>query len=152
MNTNNITEALNSNNVTKAKFKGVFASNRLPKSSVIKPSFYIANTDPSYKSGQHWVAFYFPKNKPAEFFCPAGEPPIKPFISFLNKNSETFIYNKRRIQSESSILCGVYCCIFIYLRCKNLSFNNIINIFNYYNLYENDLLILHLFKYFNFIK
>lgn len=88
MNSINIINTLNSNKYTKYKFKGVFPSNKLPKTPVVKPSFYIANTDPSSKPGQHWVASYFPENKPAEFFCSAGQPPIKPFISYLNQCKE----------------------------------------------------------------
>lgn len=137
---------MNSVDITKNKFKGVYACDKLPKKAVVKPSFYIANTDPSNKPGEHWVAIYFPKNKPAEYFCPAGQFPITPFVSFLNKNSKSFIYNKKRIQSNFSVLCGVYCCIFIYFRCKNMSFNNFLNLFNYSNLVLNDLLVLTIFK------
>lgn len=137
---------MNSNNLTKNNFKGVFASDQLPRKTVVKPSFYIVNTDPSYKPGQHWVAIYFPKNKPAEYFCPAGQPPIKPFITFLNRNSVSYICNKKRIQSEFSILCGLFCCIFIYFRCKNITFKNFLNLFDYSNLFLNDLLVLSMFK------
>lgn len=52
MNSVKINHIMNLNNVTKNDFKGVFASNHLPKNVVKKPSFYIANTDPSYKPGQ----------------------------------------------------------------------------------------------------
>lgn len=147
MNSINIKDTLNSNNLTKYKFKGVFACNKLPTHPVLKPSFYVANTDPSHKPGEHWVAFYFPKNKPAEYFCSAGQYPNKYFRLFLNKNCKTFTYNSLRIQSETSILCGVYCCVFIYLRCKNISFKLILKLFNYFNLYYNDILVLSLFKY-----
>lgn len=146
MNSMEINQLMNSNNLTKNMFKGVFASDQLPKKNVSKPSFYIVNTDPSYKSGQHWIAIYFPRNKPAEFFCPAGQPPIKPFITFLNRNSKSYICNKKRIQSEFSTFCGYFCCIFIYIRCKNILFKNFLNFFDYSNLFLNDLLVLSMFK------
>lgn len=147
MYSNEIVKTLNVNNLTKMHFKGIFACDKLPMKAVLKPSFYIANTDPSYKPGQHWVAFYFPRNEPAEYFCSLGQPPIKPFKLFLKRNSKFFLYNKRQIQHPSSNLCGLYCCVFIYLRSKNISFTEILNLFNYYNLYENDVIILTLFKY-----
>lgn len=146
MNSIDIYHAMKSNSFTKNKFKGVFACDKLPRKIVSKSSFYIGNTDPSNKPGQHWIVFYFPKNKPAEYFCSAGQPPIKPFVSFLSRNSKSYICNKKRIQNEFSIYCGLYCCIFVYFRSRNIPFYTILNFFNYSNLFLNDVLVLTIFK------
>ena len=51
-------------------FIGVFPSDKIPKIPRRRPVSLICNTDPSSKSGKHWVAFYFPNDDsaPIEFF------------------------------------------------------------------------------------
>ena len=88
--------------------RGVFPSDGLPTYRFKRPRFLIANTDPHHKPGRHWVAFYFPKKGPAEFFDSAGQPPSKVhrnFIKFL-KHTKKYIYNKQRLQNRDFKLWG----------------------------------------------
>ena len=71
---------LNTNDIEKAlknypNFNGVFAVDQLPGDP--KPGLYIANTDPSYKDGEHWVLLYKCKEGTTEFFDTFGREPKK---------------------------------------------------------------------------
>lgn len=118
MNTVELVRSFRGNDVTKKNFQGVFPCNHLPE-KVFKPAFIVANTDPSNKPGTHWVAFYFPKKGPAEYFDSFGRRPYnRYFLRFLQRNSSSFISNTKRLQGDQSVTCGHYCCVYIYQRCK----------------------------------
>ena len=53
---------------TPTNYLGVFSSDELPHSFTRYPSAYVANTDPSFLPGQHWVAFYHLSPSHLEFF------------------------------------------------------------------------------------
>lgn len=123
MDTIQIINAMNMKKVTKQIFKGVYASNKLPKQKIkIKPACYIINTDPSTKPGTHWVAIYLPKNGKAEYFDSFGyEPKVKSIQKFLKRNSVNFIYNPNQLQSPLSFVCGNYCCEYLLHKCQKKS-------------------------------
>ena len=76
------------------QYGGIYPSNGLPKYRLKRPGFIIANTDPYGKPGRHWVAFYFPRRGPAEFFDSTGSAPYKlnrNFSKFLKKNSKKYL-------------------------------------------------------------
>ena len=106
-------------------FRGVFAADELKKQSVKQfPSGYIVNTDPSYKPGEHWVAFYFDGKGKGEFFCSYGEPPKRyNFETWLNKNATSWTFHKNRLQGDLSSVCGQYCLFFLLHRFKNIPIN-----------------------------
>ena len=58
MNTKQLWNALCLNAVTNKYFDGIYSSDTL-KEIVDKPNLIICNTDPSNKSGEHWVLFFF---------------------------------------------------------------------------------------------
>lgn len=82
----------------------------------------IFNTDPSYKTGQHWISLCMniPK-KTICFFDSAGDKPPQQIQTFIDKlkqqgikegiNFETFV-NTRKHQMGNSA-CGIYCLHFI---------------------------------------
>lgn len=118
-------------------FLGVFPSNKIPKKIETFPAAFVANTDPSNKPGQHWVALYFPNAKEGEFFCSYGRPP---HVKFIPNNCTVNIWNQKRIQGFLSSTCGQYCIYFLTKRSQGLSMEQIINQFNG-NFGENDELI-----------
>ena len=75
------------------------------------PCGIIANTDPSYKPGEHCIAFYLKTPMSGEFFDSFGNPP-----GFYNRNFETSLNdhvlewtsNNHALQSELSNVCGEY--------------------------------------------
>ena len=96
-------------------FQGVYPSDQLPASVSHYPALFIANVDTSDKPGTHWVAFYFTKEQVGEFFDSYGSPPRKysgTFTTFLNNNSNQWIFNTATLQSIYSKVCGHYCLYF----------------------------------------
>ena len=95
-------------------FKGVFASNRLPKYMPNgKTVALIANTDPSHKPAQHWVAFWYTKMH-VYFFDSYGIPPCKAPFHRIMKYRKYKNYFGRRIQGMGG-KCRYYCIISFWL-------------------------------------
>ena len=114
-------------------FKGVYPKDLLPqKVYKERPIAFVINTDKSDKPGEHWVALVIDKNNIAEYFDSFGFSPICCEIrSLLFKNKISSItYNKYQIQSYLSLTCGVYCILYIEMRCNNSSFRQFINLFS----------------------
>lgn len=123
-------------------FRGVFAADQMSHETenILRPttpSGIIVNTDPSWRDGQHWVAFYFNQTSThlnIEYFDSFGSNSSARFLN--SKYFKHFVHNLRekhqinkikiwvnkdRFQDARSSVCGQYCCFYIYFRCK---FNN----------------------------
>ena len=103
---------LNTDDLEKAlkdypNFNGVFAVDKLPRDP--KPGLYIANTDPSYKDGEHWVLLYKCKEGPTEFFDTFGREPNKMWPG-------EWKYSTRMVQSPLSTACGYHVLCYAHLR------------------------------------
>ena len=102
-------------------FIGCFACDQLETLSLTHfPCFLIVNTDKLNESGSHWIALYISRSK-IEMFDSLGlifenKIPI-PILAFIQRFSisRSFKFN-RRLQPDSSVLCGFYCIFFIFLR------------------------------------
>ena len=127
MDTLQIKRALEPNKFTKKNFCGVFAADMLPKSLNTFPCGFVANTDPSTELGTHWVAFYFSSREKGEFFDSYGHPPEYYGESFKFYKPE--IWNKCKIQSSWSEVCGQYCIFYLYQKSQGYSMSKIVNMF-----------------------
>lgn len=76
MDTRMVNEVIAMDRITARKFTGVFVPNELPKKIEKFPCGIIANTDPNYKPGEHWIAFYLPSPNRGEFFDSYGNPQV----------------------------------------------------------------------------
>lgn len=126
------------------KLRGVFAADKLPILDFSKDCGLIANTDESNQPGQHWVAIFIPKSGVPEFFDPLAYSPnhyIEHFENFLVNRAPQYRYNAQKIQSDESSWCGLFCIYYLYFRCRNVSFENIISSFSLV-LSENDPMVL----------
>ena len=113
----------------------VCASNELPLVELkhSKPSAFIVNTDPNFKSGSHWIAIFLPggtgKNTIPEFFDPLGKPPSaygSRFIRFLRLNAHnSYIFNRTKFQRDRSTSCGFYACFYIFKRMESVDHENV---------------------------
>ena len=129
-------------------FIGCYASDQLENLSItFFPCTLIVNTDKLGMSGSHWICFRISKRK-VELFDSLGliyenKLPIE-ILRFIQRFavSRTFKFN-RRLQPDSSILCGFYCIFFIFLR-QFCSFSNIQSMFSEPT--KNDELIIKFFK------
>ena len=131
MNTAQKIHALEQNPVTSKKFCGVFPSNKLPQTIDRYPCGFVANTDPSSGPGTHWAAFYFPSEERGEFFDSYGHAPEyyrKSFGDFLKSRASDF--NRRKLQSAWSDVCGQYCIFYLSHRARGQSMSNIVHLFN----------------------
>lgn len=149
MNTIEITNALKNNKVTKNIFTGVFACNQLPRGNFKKPSLNIANTQPSWMTGLHWIALYIPKSGKIEYFdsFASGKTKNRYFTKFIKKNSNyaKCIINTHKLQGDFSSVCGYYCCMYAYWRCKGKSLSNFINMFSKSDVNRNDFKVKQMF-------
>ena len=126
------------------QYGGIYPSNGLPRYKLKRPTFIIANTDSYGKPGKHWVAFYFPRRGPAEFFDSTGHPPSKlnkNFAKFLKKNSKKYVYNRNRLQGVGSSTCGPFVMYYVLNRGKGVPMNKIIDKYDKYDLQQNDVFV-----------
>lgn len=123
MNTHQINSCLQST----PTFYGTFASDDLsPLIRKKRPFCFVANTDKKSGKGKHWVAFYVDKNC-IEFYDTYGRDLLPCFKYFVRKRK--YIYNKKRVQSFGSTVCGHHCIYFIYQRQRGQSMQKIVQIF-----------------------
>ena len=110
-------------------YLGTFPFDQFPHQKFTQPLHSYAlccvvNIDPSYKPGQHWVAFFREKDsKEIEFFDSYGYPPssykFEPF-SQLTSVSNTF-----PLQSNATNVCGHYCILFLLFRFASINLLNV---------------------------
>lgn len=117
-------------------FLGVFPCDKLP--SVSYPACFIANTEPSTSSGEHWVAVFINKEGYGDYFCSYGLPPV--FPNFMDKNCYDWNFNQKRIQGTFSTTCGQYCVFFLFCRAKGLPMYKFMSLFTS-NYHENDSIV-----------
>lgn len=98
----------------------------------------IFNTDPSTKSGQHWVSFYMDLDDQSVEYCDSlGHSPFKTVNEYINN---LILYskvkynidlvrkcNKKKFQQRYDGDCGVYSINYIVARLNGRSFEDIIN-------------------------
>src|SRR5690242_17440523 len=83
-------------------FLGTFAIDKIPK-NMNSPYSFIANTDPSDKPGQHWVAVRTYRNE-ISYFDSYGLAPV-----FIFSGS----YNTKQVQDCNTKTCGEHCIYFL---------------------------------------
>ena len=126
-------------------FVGVFSSNNIPNIKIY-PSSLIANSHPTNKPGEHWIAMYINEDKFGIYFNSYGLYPLnQEFEKFLNDHTNNWIYNKTMLQSLNSTTCGHYCVLFILLITSGYSLNDIVSKFTK-NTKINDLIIKNLYN------
>jgi len=133
MNTEQLQRAIKSDSFLKDLVQGIYASDTLPSTVKKYPSAYIVNTDPAWKPGRHWVAFYFRDRNNAEFFDSFGRKPghySETFEAFLENNSRHVQCNDKRLQQNYSQTCGYYVLFYLFMKCLKVSLHDIVHIFS----------------------
>jgi hypothetical protein len=123
MNGKQLERILRSNPHTRQHFLGVFAADNLPHSKKY-PHCFVANTDPHYRKGQHWVSIWVQNSHSAEYFCSLGEPPNARLQKYLSIFQWVKV-NNRQIQANLEDTCGHYCIYFLVCRAQGQSFPQI---------------------------
>lgn len=122
MKTSQLKKALRFHRDINPIFRGVFPSNKLPRYIPRgKTVALVANTDPSHKHGQHWVAYFYTQTH-VYFFDSYGRPPLKsPFHRLMKYRKYKQVFG-RRIQGDGRV-CGHYCLYFIWTMIHNMDFS-----------------------------
>lgn len=94
--------------------RGVYPADEIPRVWT-RPAGLIINTDEHDKPGEHWVAMYVDRDGRGWYFDSYGLPPIIPqHIQRLRRNCKFFRYNLKKLQSDSSDVCGQFCVVFLH--------------------------------------
>ena len=126
MNELEIAKYLRADKFTSQFFNGVLAYDLLPVGKA-PLGLYVVNTDLSTNPGKHWVCVFL-DNVVCEYFDSLGEPPIE-VEKFIKAQGKEYAYSKKRIQSTDSNVCGDYCILFAYYKCRGFSLESYIDIF-----------------------
>ena len=119
-------------------FAGVFPCDQLQQLRVTVPCAVVANTDPSYRKGEHWVAFHVDRNGRSEYFDSYGFPPVqKEFLQFalrtlkdVDSNGEKVTFNNVQLQALDSNVCGQYCIAYLAKKARGTSMPAIIKTYS----------------------
>ena len=91
----------------------------------------IVNTDPSAKSGKHWILLYFDAWGHAKIFDSLGNDVASYHSSikkFIQRRSIHYMHAVHdRIQPKGTTLCGHYCLSYAYSRCEGMSAQKIVH-------------------------
>lgn len=123
MNSDQISKILETDPFCKNVFGGVYAKDLFGRIESFN-GIFVVNTDNSNYPGSHWVAFNF-TSAGCEFFDSYGQSPtMYGFHSILQDYTVT--RNSKTLQGTKSSVCGQYCILYLLLRCRGYSYNNII--------------------------
>ena len=132
-------------------FIGCYSENEIEKIKLNSfPCFIIINLDHDKLPGSHWIALHFTR-KSIEIWDSLGfrllSWPTVP-CSLLNYLQSHTVSRKilvsKRMQSDSSVLCGFYCILFVICR-PFMSFSSLVNLFSS-NLAVNDKILIKFFS------
>ena len=106
-------------------FQGVMPHDKLPKHN---PPYgiYIVNTDTFIGPGKHWVCLIV--GETCEYFDSLGNPPLE-LKQYLNNQNKFYIYSTKKIQGNSSDVCGDYCILYSYFRSRGVTMKEFIDMF-----------------------
>lgn len=137
--THNIIETILYDCLSSTVFSGVYAIDTLPV-QVKHPAALIINLSPSNSGGSHWVCVYINEKRIGDYFDSLGNSPPRPIVKFLQRNCKYYYVNSVQYQHDQSVLCGLFCIVYIYFKVRN---QNVLNKFHKTNLKQNDHLVLN---------
>lgn len=130
---NMIYNVLSRDPYTSKLFEGVFPIDRLPRRVLRRPCLIVGNFDEHDQSGSHWYALVLSNDKDLTvyYFESYGVCPLTPELrSFLQRvGGGRVCLSRRRLQSESSAVCGVYATLFLLYYAKYKNVNKFFNMF-----------------------
>jgi hypothetical protein len=143
MNNQEISKILRHLRLTKNKFIGVFPAEKIPspvsEDNSSYPYCFVANTDPSWLPGTHWVAVYAERRGSVEYFDSYGRRPMSLKMKRFCGNNYSF--NASMLQPYFSASCGQFCIYFLAQRCSGKTLKTIMEHFDPNNLTKNEKLV-----------
>ena len=126
-------------------FGGVKASDTLPVFVKERPQVFISNTEPSSEDGQHWILLFMTDIN--EYFDPLGKEPLKAFEDFLIVNGAKYNFSTKKVQSNDSKNCGLFCLFFAYYRVRKHKMKDILDMFTEDLLYNEQIVLNFYYQY-----
>ena len=109
-----------------AIYRGTFAADRLPLITwTSRPFVIVANTDPSSRSGQHWICIHVDEENHGEYFDSFGMHPKPVFERYMNRYCIAWTFSNMQMQSLISRFCGHYCIWYCMLKNRNVKLDMI---------------------------
>lgn len=108
---------------TASVLSGIYALDTIP-AIVQPPVALIVNLSPSYREGTHWVTLYINSRRRGFYFDPLAQPPSKPLVHFLQRNCKVYHVNDIQYQADHSLLCGMFCIVYLYFKVRNVNINS----------------------------
>lgn len=104
---------------------GVYSADKIQKLEAQRG--LIVNTKPSGHEGEHWLAVYNDGNN-VEIFDSLGNLSDKSLIEFhkILVNDKIYV-NHIDIQCSNSLVCGHYSILYLFLRVRDVSFQEFLN-------------------------
>lgn len=128
MNSTQLLKILSSDKFASLLNPSVKAINHFLEQRTMRPSMTIVNYDPSDQPGSHWVAVYVPKHGQVEFFDSYGVAPLTDDLLQKLMYSKEMMYSSVPLQGVSAV-CGQYCLIYLLMRAREYSLNDILQLF-----------------------
>ena len=98
-------------------FKGVYPKDKLKSVKKFNDGSMVINLDNSTGSGTHWVCINIDSTKPyVEHYDSFGIMPANEIVKFLKKYKKPIKYQDNQLQNDNSVLCGYFCCDYLYQR------------------------------------
>lgn len=129
MNTNTLSRALSNIDC----FHGIFPRDKLPNHPPSLPSAIVINLDKSDQPGSHWVTLFIDHEGRGEYFDPFGiYPQYVEIINYFDRNCGpmNWAFSPVTLQNIMSMTCGLYCILFVRMRCQGYSYCEIISHFS----------------------
>ena len=120
MNTHQLQECMRQDAYMRDTCVGCFALDQLPTPTKL-PFGLIANTEPSQKAGEHWVAVWIDGRGRGEYFDSYGLRAKQELQQQMKKwapNGWRQVINGDPIQEPLSTVCGQHCLWFLYQRAR----------------------------------
>ena len=121
MNTHQLQECMRQDPYMRDTCVGCFPLDQLPKNPGRQPFGLVANTEPSNKPGEHWVAVWVDGRGRGEYFDSYGRPPkleLQRHIKNWAPNGWHQVIDGDPIQELLSTVCGQHCLWFLYRRAR----------------------------------
>lgn len=114
----------------------------------------VFNVEPHYMPGIHWVAMYKAKNSiELELFCSFGVPSNlygSQIRQLAKRLGLKIVENPYQVQSNTSLLCGYFCVMFLFYREQGYSFLKTLQKLNTGSISKNETLCRKFFASVNF--
>lgn len=105
------------------------------------PMLAVCNTSPSDTLGTHWVVVCIDSCRRGEFFDSLGMPPHTYGLERSMDNVKTWVYNDKKLQSDTSVVCGFYAIAFCRAKLLGIDMQTFVSLFSTRDYHGNDDLI-----------